>query len=53
MNEFERIHESATREEIEEILVTKKVTTITILNEMLERNLISKEGKSRNIKYKI
>ena len=51
--EYLRNHESATREEIEKVLGTKKVTTITILNEMIERNLITKEGKSKNIIYKI
>lgn len=42
----------ATREELEDILGLKKVTTISILNEMLERNLIIKEGKAKNIIYK-
>ena len=42
-----------TREEIEIIIGTKKVTTIAILNEMIERNLITKEGKSRNVIYKL
>jgi len=44
---------NATREELEKVLGTKKVTTVTILNEMLERNLITKSGKSRNVIYKI
>lgn len=44
---------SGSREEMEEVLGTKKVTTVAILNEMLERNLITKEGKSRDIIYKI
>ena len=51
--EYLRNHDSATREEIEKLLGTKKVTTINILNEMLERNLITKNGKSRNVVYKI
>ncbi|MEG1141462.1 MAG: putative DNA binding domain-containing protein [Clostridia bacterium] len=51
--DFLRSHTSATRKEIEKILETKKVTTITILNEMVDRNLIIKEGQSRNIIYKI
>lgn len=51
--EYLRNHESATREEIEKILGTKKVTTISILNEMVERCMIKKEGKSKNIIYKI
>lgn len=46
-------NEVATREEIEKLLKAKKVKTITILNEMIERKLISKEGKSRDIVYKI
>lgn len=50
--EYLRNHECATREQLEKLLGTKKVTTVTILNEMLERNLIIKEGKSRNIIYK-
>lgn len=44
---------NATREELEKVLGTKKVTTVTILNEMLERNLITKSGKSRNVIYKL
>ena len=51
--EYLKNHESATREEIEKVLGTKKVTTVAILNEMLERDLITKEGKSRNVIYKI
>lgn len=50
--EYLRNHESATREEIEKILGTRKVTTISLLNEMVERGMIKKEGKSRNIIYK-
>jgi len=46
-------NDMVTREEVEKLLGTKKVTTITILNEMLERNLIIKEGKSRDVVYKI
>ncbi len=53
ITDYLKSHESATREEIEKILGTKKVTTISILNEMVERNLIIKEGGSRNIVYKI
>ena len=53
ITEYLKKHESATREEFERILGTKKVTTISILNEMVERNLIRKEGGSRNIVYKL
>lgn len=51
--EYLRKNQTATREELEKVLGTKKVTTVTILNEMIERKLITKEGKSRNIIYKI
>jgi len=53
ITDYLRNHESATRDELEKILGTKKVTTISILSEMVERNLIIKEGNSRNIVYKI
>lgn len=43
----------ASRDEIEKILGTKKVTTISILNEMLEKGIISKIGGSKNIKYRL
>lgn len=44
---------SIRREELEEYLGTKKVTTISILNEMINRKLITKIGGSRDIKYRI
>lgn len=43
----------ATREDIEKILETKKVTTIAILNDMIKRKLIVKEGSARNVTYKL
>lgn len=51
--EFIKQNGCATRENIEQVLGTKKVTTVSILNEMLERKLIVKEGKSKNIICKI
>ena len=51
--EYLNNNEIATREEIEKLLGSKKVTTITILNEMLERKLIIKQGKSRDVIYKL
>lgn len=53
VNEYLKNHKTATRVELENVLGTKKVTTISILNEMVERNLIKKEGGSRNIVYRI
>ena len=43
----------ATREEIEKILGMKKVATLSVLNEMLDRNIILKQGNSRDIIYKL
>ena len=45
--------ESVTREELENILQLKKVRTATILKEMLERDLIKKEGNAKGIVYKL
>ena len=52
---MEYLNESkeVTREKLETVLGVKKVTTVGILNEMLERGLITKEGKSKNIVYKL
>lgn len=42
-----------TRENFENILKTSKNATINILNEMLEKKIIKKEGFSKNIIYKL
>lgn len=42
-----------TREEVEKILGIKRNASVDLLNEMVTRNLIIKEGKSRNIIYKL
>ena len=42
-----------TRDEVEKILGIKKNASVDLLNEMVARNLIIKEGKSRNIIYKL
>lgn len=51
--EYLKEKEIGTREDMEKVLGTKKVKTIAILNEMLERNIILKEGKSRDVIYKL
>lgn len=42
-----------TRENFENILKTSKNATINILNEMLEKEILKKEGFSKNIIYKL
>ena len=45
--------ESATREELENVLKAKKVKTSEILKEMIKRDMIIKCGNARNITYKL
>ena len=51
--EYLKNNNNATREEIEKLLNLKKLSTIYILNDMIDRNLIIKEGNSKNIIYKL
>lgn len=51
--EYLKNNNIATREDIGKLLDTKKNTTVTILNEMIEKNIIEKEGKARNIIYRL
>lgn len=46
-------NDSATREEIEQLLDIKKQKALDILNEMLAKDLIIKEQTGKNTKYKI
>ncbi len=43
----------ASREDIEKLLDSKKTLTVNILKEMAQRNIIVKEGKSRDVIYKL
>lgn len=51
--EYLQKNQIVTREEVEKLLGTKKNTAIVILNEMVDRKLIIKDGKSRDIIYKL